>query len=682
MAQTREFPVSWSGVYSSRLNRYDSGNYVWVGGSEGYNSFLGFPSSVRDALQTSKTTPRLYLKMNVVDAGEFDVGAHKESSNKAYGSLPWYRYIGLHPNFGTGVQQIDLTSAFMNDYKNGTYKGIVLYGAIGAGFGASSAVNSGSIAPKVIVEGTWNTPPNKPSIISPVSSTVAEDNLTVTWSHGGDAEQSDSQLKYYIKIKDAFGNWSNAYISSAGATSYTIDVSDMSETSSSQIAIQAYDGELFSGYAYSQSFTISHNRPPAQPSNLNPSSGEPVNRENSVRLSWRHNDETVQAGYRVRWRRVGTSTWTYIPSSSGITNTTNQYHNFSANYFPESDIEWQVLTSDQKGLLSPWSNTQRFKATPPTDAPIFLSPTNNSLINSSQPVVSWSSINQSAYELQLLDSTGAELWRIEKSSTVKSRELGYSLENNKDYTIKLRVLSSTVGLWSTWSTINVTTQFTPPEKPSISSESSSSSGSITVSWVSDPTGSSLTATDYIDLFRREYNDFEENEWVRIASGMSPVGSWSDLTPASDTVYEYKARAYGDNETSIDSDTTEESVTIEHAIIQRSTSLSDSIRILTGDSRSQDIEFSGQSLSFANRVKPVYEFGVNEENKLNVSWTVDTKEEKSIILKMIRRKETLLYRDNNGRRIFCVAIQPKIVDRPIRGFDFSLELLEVDYEEGV
>jgi hypothetical protein len=682
MVQIKEFPISWLDTYRARQNsNIDSYNNIWVGGADGYNTYVGFPSTVRNAIKTSKTTPKLRIRLNVVDSSEFDFGAHKENSRKGYGTMPWYTYIGLHPTLSVGTREVDLTSAFMNDYKNGTYSGLVLYGAVGSGYGAASGLNAGSNNATILVEGTWNTPPSKPQITYPYSSTVVDDSLTVTWNASSDAEQSASQISYEVKIRDAYGNWSQGYTTGAGSTQYTLSTTSMAETSDAQIAVRAFDGTDWSGYSYSSSFTISHNNPPAKPTYLSPSSGKAIDRTSGSRFSWRHNDDGIQAGYKLRWKPVGSSVWNYVPSS-GYKNSTNQYHDFGSSYFPKGEIEWQVSTLDQQNLSSSYSNIQKFNSAEPTNSPIFLTPTNNSSVNASQPDVGWSSVNQSAYELELLNSSSVVVWSESDTSGAKSTRIDVSLTNNSSYTLRGRVRDASTGLWSLWSEVSFTTQFTPPERPTVSVYPDLNSASLEVEWDSDPTGSSETVTTHVDLYRREFNDYDIQEWIRIGTGLEPDGKYVDLTPASDTVYQYKVRAFGDNETSQESYIAENKVVVENTFLQRANVLSDSIRIVFGDSRDEDIDFTGNLLFFANRTKPIFEFGISEEHSVKIEWIIDSVDEKRVALKLLRRKETLLYRDNNGRRMYCVASQPSIKDRKVNGFVMSITLTEVDFLEGV
>jgi hypothetical protein len=683
----REFPVSWMGVYRASSNRYYGGSTpIRVGGSNEYNSYVGIPSAVKDALKSSKTTPTLKFKMNVTSAGEFDFGGHRETYNKASGTMPWYRYLGLHPIYSTGWKTTDLTSAFMSEYLNGDYQGIVLYGGYGDYAEAYGKTNNSNQA-VFVVEGTWNTAPNEPSAITnPKSSTVADDYLNVTWNAGSDNESSSSQLSYELGYYDG-SKWLEHWTVGAGVTNYNYTVQNKPETSSARFRVRSIDPEgMKSEWTYSPFFTVNHNRPPEKPTNLTPTGGKVIDRSKVLRTTWRHNDDGVQAGFRVAWRTVSESgakgSWNYIPSSTGWVNSTSQYYDFQPNTFPLGEVEWFVRTKDQQGEESPASSYERFYAGEASNAPIWLSPQNGAVLNSSEVIANWSSVDQVQYEIQLLSSTGTILWNESEIASNKSTLAGYALENEKTYSLRIRVVNEDSGLWSDWSEITFSTQFIPPAVPLFTLEVTDEDGNmrdtIFLSWDTD-NPVTQTPTEYVQVFRREYNATVEQPWVMIGDTLPPDSSMIDYSPASDQTYEYMVRAWGENDTFTDSAIIEGEIQLTNSFLQRAQSPSD-LLILEVEGRDQDFDFDGTMMVFANRKKPVFEHGVSELMDLKVNFYVHTISEYRSAISFLKRRETFLYRDNVGRRFYCVVKNPSIKDLQVNGFEFSIELSEVDYEE--
>lgn len=681
------FNPNWIGVYRSDINRYYGGNHpVRAGGSRGYQTFIGVPSSVKDALTSSKTTSRLIIRFYVRDGGYVSLGGHRESYNKASGTLPWYKYLGRELNPATGWREYDITSQLKSELLKGSLRGLVMYYPSSSNYFQADGRGQGSTSFQWIVEGTWNTAPKPPkSFIEPKSSSVIDDHLTVSWEAGSDNESSASQLRYELQYYNG-SSWGSGITTGAGTTYFNARLRNSPETSRARYRVRTVDPEgLKSDWLYSPYFTVAHNIPPSKPTNLTPTGGKRIDRESTLRATWKHNDDGAQAGYRLAWRVVapdGTQgTWNYIPSSSGWVNSTSEYHDFPAGTFPLSEIEWTVKTKDQQGEESPYANYERFYAGEISDAPIWLSPTSGAVINSSELIANWSSIDQIEYEIEFYEGSTL-LWREHRIASNKSTRVGYALENNKTYRIRIRAVNETSQLWSEWSEITFTTQFIPPAKPIITVETTSYDGTnmdtIIVNWDTDSPATE-TPTDIVQVFRREYNSSVEQPWLLIGDNQAPNSSMVDYTPASNQVYEYKVRAWGSNDTYSDSDIVEAEIVLSHSFLHRAKQPSD-LLVLDIEERSQDFDFGGNMMTFANRVKPVFEHGINEIMSLPIKFSIMTPQDLRSVMNFIRRRETFLYRDTSGRRFFCVVRRPTVTDKPVNGFEMELILEEVDSDD--
>lgn len=687
MAQ-KSFPASWVGVYRASSNSYAGGINIRGGGSNQSNTYIGIPASVKDALESSKTTPKLYFKMNVTNPGEFDFGAHKESYNKAGGTMPWYRYIGLHPNYGTGWQTTNLTSDFMNDFLRGTYDGIVIYGASSNEVVAHGRTGDSNQA-VFIVDGTWNAPPKTPgAFTNPKASTVATTTVALAWGAGSDEETPVSDLSYELGFYNG-SKWANSWTVAKGIRSYNFSLAGKPETSRAKFRVRSVDPQgLKSGWRESPYFRINHNKAPAKPTKLTPVGGKIVLRDSTIRATWKHNDDGVQAGYRLAWRTVAsngtTGAWTHIPSYTGWANSTSSYHDFSPNTFPLGEIEWNVKTKDQQGLESPWSAHERFYAGEVSDAPIWLTPLSGDILNSSTLVADWSSLDQERYQIELYSSAGVKLWSEDETASNKSTLIGYALENNQTYTLKIRVINKLSGLWSSYSEVTFDTQFIPPVKPLLDIQTMDTEGNsldvVSLSWQNDDTDQP-TPTSYIQIFRREYNALVEQPWTMLADNQAPNNSMTDYTPASDQVYEYMARAWGENKTFSDSDIKEVIISLSNSFLQKANSPAD-LLVMEVEERDQEFSMSGAMMLFANRQKPVFEFGIHEQVSLPIKFYIESIAEFRSIVNFLRTRETFLYRDNVGRRLFCTISDFSVKDLAVNGFEISLTLNEVDRAEFV
>jgi hypothetical protein len=824
---TKTYNLSWMRQYKASTNSYyGSGSPIRVGGSENFHSYLGIPTTVRDALKTSKTSTTMKLKIYITDASsEWDVGRHKESggSEPTYSTMPWYKYLKAVHYSGTGWLTIDLTSDFMNDYKNGVYQGLVLYSGAGSSY-LGVASNSGSTRAVIEITGDWNDPPNTPTITYPKGGEVVDTSLKIQWTSGGDPD-GDS-LRFQTAINDGTG-WTYSAWSGYGATYMNWDMSSFAETSNAQIAVRAQDpsGET-SPWAYSNKFTISHNQAPTAPTQLSPSNGAIIDRTQVIRFSWKHNDDGAQAGFRIAWRTVASDgtrgAWNYIPNSTSFMNTTNQYYNMPANTLPFGDIEWTVQTKDQQGLESPYATYQIIKASEPTNAPTILQPANMSTVNTTRVIVEWSSLNQLEYELILYDSDGRQLWSEQKASQSKLIQIPVDLQNNTWYEIHLRVKDSVTLLWSSYTVHNFGTDFTPPLPPVIERFESAGTGIVNVFygasdvnilpdflvgeaqqnplltpydatteedyellgvdrvqlsgaskgvefWLTSddipfiegatytlttnldvkggrlligaydsernslglnatavnmadtPTGQvslnlvlpagtaelrllfyttwdntntvihsganlkiqAQTQTERIEIFRREFTPTGMAPWVKIATGLETSGAFLDYTPASGVIYEYKAQAVNDNnKTSSESSVKTNSIEFDTTFIQEAHNLSNLIELSYATSREAELEIENQLQHFAGRRDPVREYGEHETLTLQVEWEVDSYVDVLYLRDMLRRRDVLLYRDNNGRRYWVTLGKLSFKDKPVRGFVVSGDFTVTSYEEDI
>jgi hypothetical protein len=525
--QTKKFNISWMGQYRAKTNSYyGGGSPIRVGGTDNYQSYIGFPTALRDALNTSKTATTMKLKIYVTDpTSEWDVGAHKETYNKASGTMPWYTYIGAYHISSTGWITIDLTNNFMNSYKNGTYHGVVLYSGAGSSYyGEAYGVRSDSYCAYVEITGDWNDPPSNPTITYPKGGEIIDQSITVLWNPASDPD-GDS-LYYQVALYD--GQKWTYYNTGYGATSYTINTSNVRETSNAKVALRASDGKVWSpSWVYSNTFTINHNQAPTAPTQVIPSTGEVRDRTQVIRFSWKHNDDGAQAGFRLAWRTVASDgtrgAWNYIPNATSFINSTNQYYDMPAYTLPASDIEWGVKTKDQQGLESPYSAFQIFKASEPTNAPTILSPVHMSEISSSTVTVEWSSLNQQQYDLALYDTDGFELFREVKTGSTKKVTIPVQLENNKWYEIYLRVMDSTTQLWSDYTTVSFGTNFVPPLTPVLERFEEAGDGVLNIFY---------GAPDYDILPSFTINEGEQNPLLTAYNGSVAGTDYTILSPDS------------------------------------------------------------------------------------------------------------------------------------------------------
>lgn len=674
MAQTRYYDPTWMGQWRADTKSYvGGGSPIRVGGSQGYNSYIGFPSQVRSDINSSSIPVKLEISIHVTNAAEFDVGAHKRTSNPGGGGLPFYEYIGLHPYLSTGRKKIDLTSAFVNRYTNQGFEGIVLYG--GSNFGQAYGLTGNSYRAQIQLTGQWNSPPTKPTVTYPNGGETITGKVTLKAKPATDPDEPQSQLRYQWAIWD--GDWNYLPLSNPGVTNIDVDFSKYRETSKAKVGVRAFDSSEgyskgnYGPYDYSDGvFTIRHNLPPTSPTGLTPSGGETLDRTQVIALRWKHNDTGNQSRYKVRWRRRGTSTWTEITKDS-----VNQYHYMNPGSLPNGMIEWQVMTFDQYQLASPWSNTSIFNASDPTDEPSIITPDSNGIVTVTNPVLEWSSIDQVEYEYQLLNGDNV-LYEVSKIGENKAETLDYELENDADYTIRLRIKASS-GLWSDWSEVSFRTSFTTPLSPIMDIVSNNEEGSISLVIDNPYPNQGEPPVAYNSVYRRESG---AADWIQIEKIVSPGATFTDYTPGSDTEYEYKVVGHGTNGTTTETAPSVGSIVIDDVLLMVVSNPEMVVRLRYNPSRNFDYNFEMSETPFQGRQFPMAEFGPSLSIGMDFSFVIRDRETLNQLLEVVRSKETLLYRDNRGRREFIATPSLSVKDARSNNYEVSFSPTRVYYKE--
>ncbi|WP_306010531.1 hypothetical protein [Bacillus sp. MMSF_3328] len=682
---SKTFKATWMGQYTaSNAAYYGASNPIRVGGGSWFHSYLGFDKNgILAAINSSKTAARVYLNVYVTKGAEFDVGYHKEGSNKASNGLPFYRYGNIHPILGTGWQRIDLTDAPLQtegtagfkNIMNAGYTGPVLYGGNGATQGEAYGVTNNQFHIYIEVTGTWNTAPGAPKITAPTAGQSVDKTFELKGTAAADAEQSSTGLRYEWGIRDGSGTWQYLGFGAYGVINKVVDFTNYAEGTNAQVALRANDGELTGPWAYSSLFTISHNKAPGAPTDLAPVGGAQRDRTQAITFSWVHNDADGQSAYDFRWRLQGNELW----NESGKISTTSKTRLVAANTFPQGAIEWQVRTYDQASLVGPWSATAIFNATEASDAPVISSPVMNAIIPTSRVNVTWTAAEQDEYELQLVQA-GIVVWTESQVSNNRVVEIPYDLLNNTSYQIRLRTRLSTE-LWSAWAEVTVNTSFTTPATPEVTLFEWVEEGAIDIRINNPVTGTvGEPNVEYNDIYRRVYGT--DDPYVRIAHNVSNNGAFRDYTPASGVTYEYYVRAWGDNGTFQDSLTNTILITLSDTVISLASNPLRVVRLEYNPSRSVSRKKERQMMQFNGRTFPVAEFGLFETWNISLNFTVRDRVSLDVLLEIIDSKETMLYRDARGRREFVTVDAVDVDDRFPDGYNVKFSPERVEYNEEV
>lgn len=675
---------------SSSSSNNGTNSQLYAGGSVGYRyrtymqwDISGIPGSkVTDSyftiygLPSTSVNPDDYFDVYRVTQswGETSITWDNQASyDNVYGS----EYIST---FGTDYSASFNITNLVDEWVSGatTNNGCVVLGRnnTGEALNWQSKEHTDLKPPKLTV--TYNESPTAPTVTAPNGGETWNSSHTVTWNASTDAETAQSNLQYQIQLStDNGSSWKDIVaLTTAGATSYTYDFINETESSTCLIRIRAYDGTSYGPWDQSDGvFTIQHNQAPTAPTNLSPSGGTAIDRAVIQRLSWQHNDADgdPQSKFDLQWSSDGGTNWNTVTQV-----TTNQYWDAPANTFPKGNIVWKVRTYDQADLSSPYSSQATFYAGDKPADPTITDPSDGSTVNVVNPTVEWSSSGQTDYHLKVMNSAGSSLlWETIKTSTNKAQTVQYDLENTIDYQIHLAIKNAD-GLWSDFVVSNISVSYTPPATPTMTL---TTGDSYIVVAISNPTPSgsepSITGNDVYKKI--------DGAWVRIASDIPNSGSYRDYAIASGVTYEYKVRAKGDNNTTSDSASATESITLTGVWLHDIQDPQGTVHQFKADggSKGKSSGKQGQMLEFAGRKKPVSEF--TELKRASVKATLELWEDTDDYQKLqslFESYNTICYRDRRGRILFGSIFNLGEEDQPSRYIVSEVEVLETDYTEKV
>lgn len=388
-----------------------------------------------------------------------------------------------------------------------------------------------------------------------------------------------------------------------------------------------------------------------------------------------------QSKFDIRYRIVGTSTWTTISQT-----TTNQYYDFPANTFVEGEYERQVSTYDSQGVQGPWSTSGFFTVTVSPPSPSITNPVNNETISTEEEMLSWSAPNQSSYQAQVTTSADAVVY---DSGEVQEPGTRFRLLQFPDNGVsrKIRVRIKYNGLWSQWTTITVNVSYDPPAAFGIIISPLDLKGigvahTLSVSTTHPaPVGSEPTVTSK-DTYIRKQGD--AGDGVRVDVSRPPILDFVYLTPSAGIEYEIRVKANGDNGVSTYSPWIAAPVlnfdgVLIHDPLDHDGSLLHIIHNSQGASDSFEVEHA--TLTYQGREFPAVEFGDASEHTVEVGLIQSLSGESAALRELVKRRTILCYRDGVGRKVYGV-VGVNVIQDTFYGSDTSVSFTEVDYSEAV
>lgn len=275
------------------------------------------------------------------------------------------------------------------------------------------------------------------------------------------------------------GDVLNAYYNGSGTA--TITATDAAHQTVAKHGIGRGYSDLY-GHAIDNFTLDSLNSPSNASTNLTPSGSAIINRDVTNRFAWSFSDPDTgdqQSAYSLQYRVVGAGAWTTVTGGA------SQFHDFAAGTFTAGNYEWQVRTTDNSGLVGPWTSSAFFTAAAPPPGPSITAPVNGGTITGSPFLVTWTAAAQDAYQLRVLaDAAGAPdtanvLYDTGTVATSGARSRQVDFPTN-GITVHVQVRVQTTGLWGDWTSVSASVAFTPPQAPQLAPFGDETRGAVIV----------------------------------------------------------------------------------------------------------------------------------------------------------------------------------------------------------
>lgn len=429
--------------------------------------------------------------------------------------------------------------------------------------------------------------------------------------------------------------------------------------------------------AYSNEVTIQLLAAPDAPDQLSPSLGVGVAAGAAIPASWRHRavDGTAQTAYEIRWRELGTSTWT---TASG---TTSSSHSIPA-LTSGKVYEWQVRTRGDHVDFSPWSALATFAVSQrPTVSITFP----GASYSESRLTATWSYSDpegtaQSAYVLTLRTSSGDVLYTYTGTSGT-SHAIDYDLANGGAYRVGVKVRDG-AGVWSTEAEVAFTVTYAAPPTPTVSLTWDDDAGRVLVEILNPDPG-----TDPAPVEHRIERSIAGGAWATVAT----VATASALTVPDPIPALGVANAYRVYTTSAigTSSLATGSITpaTRWAFVSSGPGFGTVAKATGNASVGVGLEVESELHYFEGRDGlPVEYVGEARSHELSFSGLLDLDDERSTeaaFVAVVRARRTTnpaCYRDPRGRRVFVALRKLAIADGTTDDVRVSLDMQEVYHRE--
>lgn len=393
--------------------------------------------------------------------------------------------------------------------------------------------------------------------------------------------------------------------------------------------------------------------PPSKPTLNEPIGSFEINTE-VIRLSWNYISSVggTQKGFNLQ-HSTDQSTWTTVSQT-----TANNYYDAPAGTFTAGNVYWRVQTINEYDETSDYSNIVAFYAIGAPETPVI-----QSVTNSAKPTITWASSGQQVYQVQALqDETLLHDSGILPGMETRSYKLPIYLANG-DYTAKVRIKNE-YDMFSEWGIADFTLSVVPPDKPTLSAQKTILGIELHI----------INNSDKALIYR-------DNVCIASITG----DAFTDYSAAHGVEYEYFVRAVNSSEAFNDSDPVFIRPELKNNLFAPVSDLGDIIRLRynknTIPSKTINLNPISTATYYSGRNHAVTEFSEHEESATVFSFFIQDIATIKKFKNLIKSKETVLFRDARGRKIYGILSGWNETDDR-SGHQIGFTLTEADYNEEV
>ncbi len=375
-----------------------------------------------------------------------------------------------------------------------------------------------------------------------------------------------------------------------------------------------------------------------------------------ISFAWQYNSPVggSQSKFDLQWS-ADQATWTTITQV-----TANTYYDMAAGTFPTGNIYWRVRCYNAYNEVGAYCTTQAFYAIGAPDAPsINVIPT-----NSARPIITWSAFNQQIFQLQIL--AGAEIMYDsgdQPSISGRSYKITAFLADDS-YTAKMRIKNE-YSLWSAWSECSFTLSTVKPGKPTLVAD--------TALYGIDFTVGNLSSGNTVLLYRDS-----------VCIAQSGTSELFDYASENNKEHEYFVRTITHDETFNDSDSVTAIASFKYSLLAPISDISNVFAITrslnTPPKRNYERNQNNIGVLYSGRTYPVNEPSEHINAGISLVFYIKTHALLDAFITLCDYKDTVLYRDIRGRKIFGTIGGLSVNDEWPEGYTVSCAVTQVDYIE--